>query len=329
MYTSSVNQDYHYHIMFVLQAENKWRWVDGSPLTLPVFFLASQMLGTHFKYKYPEIIPPSFHERTASIVMKEYNYTYEFHQYLRKGDKRRCVAWIVSVMSNIILPKVIDCNVQMDHKGINIQLCNYQQNNEATAAGIRKESGYNLCKPGQFSCFNSSCISDIYVCDGTPDCPNSADETNCLYKHTPPLCEPDCKYFILMSGDIDIIQKNGHKIKFISSDVCTINITLIMNDLYIDCALDIDEHLLFSSDYKKISKSPINGIPCWQTNHPTYFTVDEKCIYDLDVYGKLKLCTDGEHLTDCIGDLNCMNMFRCRNSYYLKILMSHTTKLYC
>ena len=43
-----------------------------------------------------------------------------------------------------------------------------------------------VCRSNQIQCNNGSCISNTRICDGTPDCPDGADEHNCCkYNYSP------------------------------------------------------------------------------------------------------------------------------------------------
>ena len=51
-------------------------------------------------------------------------------------------------------------------------------------AGCGDNDGGNSCPAGEFSCGDPQCVPDGVVCDGTPDCSNTADE------HASVCCDP-------------------------------------------------------------------------------------------------------------------------------------------
>lgn len=50
--------------------------------------------------------------------------------------------------------------------------------------GCGDDDGGSNCPAGEFSCGDSQCVPDGVVCDGTPDCSNTADE------HASVCCDP-------------------------------------------------------------------------------------------------------------------------------------------
>ena len=54
--------------------------------------------------------------------------------------------------------------------------------NSTCESGKFNCSGYNctgICEDDEFVCGNGDCVAQEYVCDGTVDCQDSTDETNC------------------------------------------------------------------------------------------------------------------------------------------------------
>lgn len=41
-----------------------------------------------------------------------------------------------------------------------------------------------LCRSDQYQCKDESCISPLFVCDGTPNCPDASDESPDCGKYT-------------------------------------------------------------------------------------------------------------------------------------------------
>ena len=56
-----------------------------------------------------------------------------------------------------------------------------------------------------------------------------------------------------------------------------------------------------------------NAVPCLK-GHSTCFHISEACIYDLNKYGRISVCSNGAHLMNCKMH-HCTDMFKCPNSY--------------
>ncbi len=196
-------------------------------------------------------------------------------------------------------------------------------------------------KYGTVKCRSGQYISTVGVCDGTADCPDGSDESNCqciirskrindnisCSKFCSPKIQCICSILFTKHKEggchsyIDkqlILREPVEKIKSSLFYVCqksTIHIdAFLVNDLIFDCPNFDDEKQLLSEELGLRKLCGENMLECYP-GHSQCYKVSQKCVYHLTTHTQtLMYCRNGKHLQDCEATL-CGGMFKCHYSY--------------
>ena len=172
------------------------------------------------------------------------------------------------------------------------------------------------CTTGYFKCWDTSCILNIYTCDGDKDCLAGEDETT------------DCA---------DNAEKNAYNVlsRYLSTMVNYCKSYYISDrkrhnelsahfycDNIIHCSDKSDEFMcpsLLSSDsrfYKASSGEALHS--CQNSQLGPRFSFGNLCKYRRQLDGVTDYCSSGRHLDTCAA-VECSGMFKCFNSYCIPL----------
>ncbi len=199
------------------------------------------------------------------------------------------------------------------------------------------------CSLGYIQCNDTSCISEIYKCDGISNCPSAEDEQECSCSQSGKLinnslfcankCYPDdCACPALYTqrthgGCVPLYVTPSIKQldEWFSSHQGDKILMLYVNDTIPDCPGGDDEEELQKLLVIQNQPSLITYIaddlcthyelPCHK-GHSKCFNVIHIYLYDLDRYNNIMYCRNGGHLQNC-DDTRCSNAYKCYKSYYI------------
>ena len=166
------------------------------------------------------------------------------------------------------------------------------------------------------------------VCDGVTDCHDNTDESQCA----PQLITKPLPRSVSVFTPT---QTPAHTPLHIPHDACAgmfccgqtkqaIPLAWV-DDLIPDCpitspdtTMSHDEPLLQVINPISVTCTGVHELPCIP-GHPRCFPISSLCIYDLDEYGHLRYCRNGDHLEGCQHS-QCPDMYKCPGSYCLPVL---------
>lgn len=307
-------------------------WLDGTRLVYPLLYDVFNLLGNRTSMYIKRYYLEKYSYYGGGIREKRYIYTGWKSLGLQYLSEDLICFVLMIILSSLrafaITP--IDCDKQL----IKLYQCERNTYNN-TDLEISQNVSF-ACEPGQRKCDNGECLLDIYFCDGHIDCSDNSDEQyECQTLVTSLACENNV-YILFMCNQItnctdilhdciyhykDLYIQNNSKIlntmyscKTNTGDKSSLIPTLFVNDLVIDCPYADDEPRLFNYRHNVSHYcSAIQKIPCVFGDNICY-SKEKTCLYDLNDYGRLMICSNGAHLIDCQLH-NCMDTFKCSNSY--------------
>lgn len=232
------------------------------------------------------------------------------------SQQNKTICWTFVLfyhMEFIAMPT--DC----DEKHICEYMCEVTHSSGAVTNATQINVHEAECPPGQFQCTDSSCILDIYMCDGQGDCVDKSDEDNVKCQHDILFLVCDKNELIPLSftcdgrkqctNDIDETNcppENEDSLsqyeqeQFTNCSRCS-NIIfpdLLKADLQLDCSCGEDEEELLQMSGQKFgltlpNKCPDgNYRPCLK-GHSTCYHFTHTCIFDMNKYGRIAICSNG------------------------------------
>lgn len=238
-----------------------------------------------------------------------------------------------------------------------------QSQNSSEFVACTTEPQVTNCPAGHIPC-SGGCISETFMCDGTQDCQNGADEQNCNNICTTAVsvsvyfcqhqCHPDnctCHYLHfhcpsggclpsakLCDGHQDCVEGGderfcpSHYLSFFEiSRTSSVHSTRSI-ELFPDVVRKTGEHsyTVFKLSVLAEQTNDCNlaiELPCGNS-HPGCYPIHSLCLYDHTDNGRLKYCSDGLHLRNC-ESMACSGSFKCWLSYCIPAHKVCNDKLDC
>ncbi len=212
----------------------------------------------------------------------------------------------------------------------------------ASISGSFVPSANSNKKYGIWKCQSGHYISSAGVCDGTSDCSDRSDESNCqcifsgIKINDSVECSQYCSvkikcicsvlftkhkdgiYFSFVNK-LPIFRENvknssNDMVKMYQCQKSSVYITTtLINDLVFDCpSFDDENQLMESSVESHVCED--NMLECYP-GHSQCYTVPQKCNYNITRHTQtLMYCRNGKHLQDCDAT-HCDGMFKCPDTY--------------
>ncbi len=180
------------------------------------------------------------------------------------------------------------------------------------------------------------CIPLLKVCDFLVDCPSKIDETPCRHPECAKdkfrcenqQCIPREQRCDLKSDCLDGTDEKGCNHNLMEAFMCGSGEPIPRtqkHDLWPDCEDQSDENRTRTElnwwhsivhTHPSLCEHP-NYLPCrfgTSVCHPTWAI----CLFDKDVFGGVKFCRNGAHLSSC-SVVECIGTFKCPDSYCLPL----------
>ena len=286
---------HNYNVLLVCTLESTNTTIPGSSGAIHLVFVVGERL---------QIIPTERHINMTSMVLRRIKeFSLNLADVACQSQQYQC-----DDMSCILLAAVCDgyrdCSNGEDEQCSHV--CSHTEQGSLDCL-VDCHPDNCSCAFTHFQCQSGGCITMERVCDSLDDCSDATDENGCIHtKH----------YYYRIEGMFIKKYRTSYQSKthlYKCQDGTLIEARYV-DDLLPDCPDADDEPML---SVLTVNDCFRGQLPC-KPGHPKCFNASEKCIYDLDIDGKLQHCRNGGHLFGCESQ-TCRKQYKCGSSYCIPI----------